>query len=139
MGMHPAVVSRCKASGEVMSLHADVPVRMALGETHVIALTKRALGESGVNVDALEGAAAASGKAAGQRRVERSGSVLLVKNLPYTASESELQVTFLSLMATLPSQIIRLAGLRNCCLAIEQTKPSALLTCAPQEQWATLL
>ena len=71
---------------------ADVPVRMALGETHVIALTKRALGEAGVNVDALETAAAASGKAAAQMRVERSGTALLVKNLPYSASEPELQV-----------------------------------------------
>ena len=61
----------------------------------MIALTKRALGESGVNVDALESAAAASGKAAGQTRVERSGTVLLVKNLPYTASGPELQVSFL--------------------------------------------
>ena len=66
---------------------------MALGETHVIALTKRALGEAGVSVDALESAAAASGKAAAQKQVERSGTVLLVKNLPYTASEAELQVT----------------------------------------------
>lgn len=65
---------------------------MALGETHVIAMTKRALGEAGVNVEALESAAAASGKAAAQTRIERSGTVLLVKNLPYTASEAELQV-----------------------------------------------
>ena len=81
-------------------MHADVPVRMALGETHVIALTKRALGDSGVNVDALETAAAASGKAAGQTRVERSGSVLLVKNLPYTASEPELQVLLTQLVSS---------------------------------------
>ena len=72
---------------------ADVPVRMALGETHVIAMTKRALGEAGVDVEALEGAAAASGKAAAQKHVERSGTALLVKNLPYTASEAELQVS----------------------------------------------
>ena len=70
-------------------------MRMALGETHVIALTKRALGEAGVDVEALEGAAAASGKAAAQQHVERSGTALLVKNLPYTASEAELQVSIL--------------------------------------------
>ena len=69
-----------------------MPVRMALGETHVIAMTKRALGEAGVDVEALEGAAAASGKAAAQKHIERSGTALLVKNLPYTASEAELQV-----------------------------------------------
>ena len=70
-----------------------MPVRMALGETHVIALTKRALGEAGVDVEVLEGAAAASGKAAAQKHVERSGTALLVKNLPYTAAEAELQVS----------------------------------------------
>ena len=86
----------------VSCTRADVPVRMALGETHVIALTKRALGESGVNVDALESAAAASGKAATQKQVERSGTVLLVKNLPYTASEPDLQVST-RLMVTLAS------------------------------------
>ena len=61
----------------------------------MIAMTKRALGEAGVDVEALEGAAAASGKAAAQKHVERSGTALLVKNLPYTASEAELQVTAL--------------------------------------------
>ena len=58
----------------------------------MIVMTKRALWEAGVNVDVLEGAAAASGKAAAQMRIERSGTVLLVKNLPYTACEAELQV-----------------------------------------------
>ncbi len=58
----------------------------------MIAMTKRALGEAGVNVDTLESAAAASGKAAAQTRIERSGTVILVKNLPYNASEAELQV-----------------------------------------------
>jgi hypothetical protein len=65
---------------------------MALGEAHVLALTKRALGGAGVNVGALEAAAAASGKAAATQSIARSGSALLVKNLPYSASEAELQV-----------------------------------------------
>ena len=66
----------------------------------MIAMTKRALGKAGVNVDALEGAAAASGKAAAQKRVERSSTALLVKNLPYTASEMELQVSILVMLAS---------------------------------------
>jgi len=74
---------------------------MALGETHVIAMTKRALGEAGVNVDALESAAAASGKAAAQKRVKRSATALLVKNLPYTASEMELQVSIIVVLASI--------------------------------------
>ncbi|BDA49748.1 Multiple RNA-binding domain-containing protein 1 [Coccomyxa sp. Obi] len=73
---------------------SDLPVRMALGETHVIALTKRALGEAGVDVAALEAAAAAAGKAAARANVARSPTTLLVKNLPYTATETELGETF---------------------------------------------
>ena len=65
---------------------------MALGETHVIALTKRALGEAGVDVAALEAAAAAAGKSAARAAVARSPTTLLVKNLPYTSTETELQV-----------------------------------------------
>lgn len=72
----------------------DLPVRLALGETHVIALTKAALGDAGVDVGQLESAAAASGRAsAGAPGVERSSTVLLVKNLPYSATQEELQVT----------------------------------------------
>ena len=72
---------------------ADVPVRMALGEAHVLALTKRALSAAGVSVDALEEAAAASGTAAASKSIARSATALLVKNLPYSATEAELQVT----------------------------------------------
>ncbi len=65
---------------------------MALGETHVIALTKKALADAGVDTDALEAAAAAGGSAASQHSVERSSTALLVKNLPYSATEAELEV-----------------------------------------------
>ena len=66
---------------------------MALGEAHVIALTKAGLAEAGVNVDAMESAAALSSRAAGEQPgVERSSTVLLVKNLPYTATEADLMV-----------------------------------------------
>lgn len=71
----------------------DLPVRMALGEAHVIALTKASLAEAGVNIEALENAAAHSGKAATEQPgVNRSDTVLLVKNLPYTATEADLLV-----------------------------------------------
>ena len=66
---------------------------MALGEAHVIALTKSGLAEAGVDVGALEAAASASGKAAGQQPgVDRSNTTLVVKNLPYTATEADLMV-----------------------------------------------
>ncbi|KAK9806736.1 hypothetical protein WJX72_000950 [[Myrmecia] bisecta] len=73
---------------------ADLPVRMALGETHVIGLTKKALGDAGVSVEALEEAAGASGKASATKAIARSTTALLVKNLPYSATAGELQELF---------------------------------------------
>ncbi len=62
---------------------------MALAETQVIAETKKALSNAGVNVASLEEYAA--GKVDG---VKRSNHVLLVKNLPYGSSENELAKMF---------------------------------------------
>jgi len=73
---------------------ADLPVRMALGETHVIASTKKALGDAGVAVGALEAAAAAGGHAAATKSVARSSTCLLVKNLPYAVTAEELSDMF---------------------------------------------
>ncbi|XP_042026020.1 multiple RNA-binding domain-containing protein 1-like [Salvia splendens] len=67
----------------------DLAVRIALGETQVIAETKKALSSAGVNVSSLEEYAA--GKTDG---VKRSNHVILVKNLPYGSSESELSSMF---------------------------------------------
>ncbi|KAG6717026.1 hypothetical protein I3842_04G077500 [Carya illinoinensis] len=67
----------------------DLAVRMALGETQVIAETKKALTNAGVNVASLEDYAA--GKV---DSVKRSKHVLLVKNLPYGSSENELAKMF---------------------------------------------
>lgn len=72
----------------------DLPVRMALGEAQVISRTKAALADSGVDVEKLEAAAAASGKAAQKTTVARSSQVLLVKNLPYSTTEDELEDLF---------------------------------------------
>ncbi|KAL2474679.1 nucleotide binding [Abeliophyllum distichum] len=67
----------------------DLAVRIALGETQVIAETKKALSNAGVNVASLE--EFASGKTDG---LKRSNHVILVKNLPYGSSESELADMF---------------------------------------------
>jgi len=75
----------------------DMAVRMALGETQVIAETKSALADAGVDVEALENAAAAAGKGKKGREkisVIRSDTILLVKNLPYSADEEELETIF---------------------------------------------
>ncbi|KAJ4846493.1 hypothetical protein Tsubulata_039981 [Turnera subulata] len=67
----------------------DLAVRIALGETQVIAETKKALANAGVNVMSLE--EFALGKTDG---IKRSNHVLLVKNLPYGSSEGELATMF---------------------------------------------
>ncbi|GLT59947.1 hypothetical protein SLA2020_327400 [Shorea laevis] len=67
----------------------DLAVRIALGETQVIADTKKALAHAGVNVTSLEEFAA--GNTDGMKR---SNHVLLAKNLPYGSSESELANMF---------------------------------------------
>ncbi|KAJ8763754.1 hypothetical protein K2173_003536 [Erythroxylum novogranatense] len=67
----------------------DLAVRIALGETQVIAETKKALTNAGVNVTSLEDFAAR--KTDG---IKRSSHVLLVKNLPYGSSEGDLVKMF---------------------------------------------
>ena len=67
----------------------DVAVRVAQAETQVIAQTKKALTNAGVNVESLENFAA--GKAG---NMKRSNHVLPVKNLPYGSSDSELAYMF---------------------------------------------
>ncbi|CAL1402353.1 unnamed protein product [Linum trigynum] len=67
----------------------DLVVRVALGETQVIAETKKALATAGVNVKSLEEIAA--GNTDG---LKRSKHVVLVKNLSYGSSEGELAQMF---------------------------------------------
>ncbi|XP_038701815.1 multiple RNA-binding domain-containing protein 1 isoform X2 [Tripterygium wilfordii] len=67
----------------------DLAVRIALGETRVITETKKALANAGVNVTRLEEFAAGNNEG-----MKRSNHVLLVKNLPYGSSESELASMF---------------------------------------------
>ncbi|KAI3824603.1 hypothetical protein L1987_06067 [Smallanthus sonchifolius] len=68
---------------------SDVAVRIALAETQVIAKTKKALANAGVNVNSLENFASKKTEA-----VKRSNHVILVKNLSYGSSESELASMF---------------------------------------------
>lgn len=70
----------------------DLATRLAQGEVLVLRATKAALAEAGVAVETLEAAAAAGGHAAVHTSVPRSPSTLLVKNLPYSASEDKLLV-----------------------------------------------
>jgi multiple RNA-binding domain-containing protein 1 len=71
---------------------SSAAVRLALGEAQVIADTKRELEQAGVDIAALEAAAASRAvAAAGGAGVRRSTTVLLLKNLPFTADADELR------------------------------------------------
>lgn len=76
------------------SLLLCVCVLPRMRRVQVIAQTKAALADMGVNAKALETAAAASGSAAATKSVSRSSSTLLVKNLPYGADADELLQLF---------------------------------------------
>eukprot|EP00249_Psilotum_nudum_P021049 c27951_g1_i2 orf=1058-2851(-) len=67
----------------------DLAVRMALGETHIIAETKKALFQEGVNIEILE--KLALGKL---DTVKRSNHVILVKNLPFATMNTDLVTMF---------------------------------------------
>ncbi|KAG8043415.1 hypothetical protein GUJ93_ZPchr0458g22542 [Zizania palustris] len=67
----------------------DLAVRIALGETHVIAETKKYLSRSGINVAALEELASKRNE-----KFKRSNHVILVKNLPFSSSEEDLATMF---------------------------------------------
>ncbi|XP_020583762.1 multiple RNA-binding domain-containing protein 1 isoform X2 [Phalaenopsis equestris] len=67
----------------------DLAVRIALGETQVVAETKKALSNAGVNVAALEEFASRKNS-----NMRRSNHVILVKNLPYGSTEGELANMF---------------------------------------------
>jgi len=75
---------------------SDLGVRLALGETHVIAKTKESLEQAGVDVSKLEAAAEASGKAALKKTIPRSDTIVILKNLPYHSNEGELKEMFAS-------------------------------------------
>ncbi|XP_057872015.2 uncharacterized protein LOC131078359 [Cryptomeria japonica] len=94
--MHPDTIAENVArkygvsKSELLNPEADdLAVRMALGETHIIAETKKVLSDEGVNVDILEGLAL--GKL---DKVKRSSHILIIKNLPFSTSELDLVTMF---------------------------------------------
>ncbi|KAM1796214.1 hypothetical protein ACFX11_036476 [Malus domestica] len=94
--MHPDTVIENRArkygvsKGDLLDREAvDLAVRIALGETQVIAETKKSLTNAGINVESSENFVA--GKTDG---VKRSNHVILVKNLPYGSTDGELAKMF---------------------------------------------
>ncbi|CAL9226089.1 unnamed protein product [Arabidopsis halleri] len=78
------------SKSELLDREAEDPaVRLALGETKVIAETKEALAKAGVNVTSLEEFATRNGD-----ENNRSKHILLVKNLPFASTEKELAQMF---------------------------------------------
>ena len=69
----------------------DMAVRLALGETHLVKENKEYFEKEGVDISVLESAKATGG---GKGAEERSSTVILVKNLPYTTEAAELAKRF---------------------------------------------
>lgn len=78
------VLSHCWLEGGSQQLHTP---------THPI-LPPPCPSPAGADIAKLEAAAAAGGRAAATKGVARSDSVLVVKNLPYSATEAELEALF---------------------------------------------
>lgn len=77
-----------QSAGAIMDKEAgNMAVRVALGETAIIAETKQFLADAGISLDVME--ASLRGEAPA-----RSKTTLLVKNLPYEATVASLQEIF---------------------------------------------
>ncbi|GLD98776.1 hypothetical protein PINS_up007494 [Pythium insidiosum] len=85
--------------GDIMDKeHGNMAVRLAIGETMLVQENKEFFAREGVDLDAIEGALSATkpaaAKAAAANKIERSTTVILVKNLPHTTDEDELAQLF---------------------------------------------
>lgn len=82
--------------GDIMDKeNGNMAVRLAIGETMLVKENKDFFAEEGVDLNAIEGALVKSGQtAAAKQKVERSTTVILIKNLPHTTEEDELAQLF---------------------------------------------
>ncbi|KDO34220.1 hypothetical protein SPRG_19058 [Saprolegnia parasitica CBS 223.65] len=89
-----ALASRLNVKkGEILDKDAgNMAVRLAIGETMLLQENQAFFEQEGVDLRVIEGAAAAKGKKGPS--VERSNTVLLVKNLPFTTDETALAQLF---------------------------------------------
>lgn len=74
------------SKGDVLNIEGSgsLAVRMAMGEAHIVAENKEFLREHGVSLDAFEQGSAGA----------RSKNTILVKNLPFSATEAEIRALF---------------------------------------------
>lgn len=84
--------------GEIMDKeNGNMAVRLAIGETMLVKENKDFFAREGVDLNAIEGALVKKGTEAANaksKKVERSSTVILVKNLPHTTDEEELAHLF---------------------------------------------
>lgn len=82
--------------GDIMDKeNGNLAVRLAIGETMLIKENKDFFAKEGVDLNAIEGALTKPAAGSAQKqKVERSTTVILIKNLPHTAEEEELAQMF---------------------------------------------
>ncbi|OWZ05830.1 RNA-binding protein [Phytophthora megakarya] len=81
--------------GEIMDKEqGNMAVRLAIGETMLVKENKDFFAREGVDLDAIEGALVKKPNQQQAKKIERSTSVILIKNLPHTTDEEELAQLF---------------------------------------------
>ncbi|DAZ92847.1 TPA: hypothetical protein N0F65_012518 [Lagenidium giganteum] len=83
--------------GDIMDKeNGNMAVRLAIGETMLVKENKDFFAQEGIDLDAIEGALVKKSQqaAAAAKKIERSSTVILVKNLPHTTEEDELAQMF---------------------------------------------
>lgn len=82
--------------GDIMDKeNGNMAVRLAIGETMLVKENKDFFAQEGVDLNAIEGAIVKTSQQAAQKqKIERSTTVILVKNLPHTTDEEELAQLF---------------------------------------------
>ncbi|CAH0476730.1 unnamed protein product [Peronospora belbahrii] len=81
--------------GEIMDKEqGNMAVRLAIGETMLVKENKDFFAREGLDLDVIEGALVKKPSQQQSKKIERSTSVILIKNLPHTAEEEELAQLF---------------------------------------------
>ncbi|GMF42676.1 unnamed protein product [Phytophthora fragariaefolia] len=81
--------------GEIMDKEqGNMAVRLAIGETMLVKENKDFFAREGVDLNAIEGALVKKPSQQQAKKIERSTTVILIKNLPHTTEEEELAQLF---------------------------------------------
>ncbi|CEG46050.1 rna recognition motif-containing family protein [Plasmopara halstedii] len=81
--------------GEIMDKEqSNMAVRLAIGETMLVKENKDFFAREGVDLNAIEGVLVKKADQHQSKKIERSTTVILIKNLPHTTDEDELAQLF---------------------------------------------